>query len=71
MLHFLRRLKKRSTYAQWQRSLWVSLLVWWCIGTMALVVLKQNYQLEWAMGCLLGVIQAVSLNWAGNQIKTP
>ena len=69
MLQSLRSKKQRSTYQQWQRTLWLALLVWWCIGTIALVIMNQNYQWEWTIGCLLGALQAISLNWVGNQVK--
>lgn len=56
-------------YKKWQRSLWVSLLVWWCLGTLGLVLFKQTYQFEWALGCLLGGLQAGSLHWVAKQLK--
>ncbi|MCS6267666.1 MAG: hypothetical protein H2174_08890 [Vampirovibrio sp.] len=56
-------------YKKWQRSLWASLLVWWCLGTLALVLLKQTYQFEWALGCFLGGLQAGSLHWVAKQLK--
>jgi len=56
-------------YKKWQRSLWASLLVWWCLGTLGLVLFKQTYQFEWAFGCLLGGLQAGSLHWVAKQLK--
>ena len=51
-----------TIYQQWQRNLWVSLLVWWCLGSLTIVLLKQSYQWEWMLGCLLGGLQAGSLS---------
>jgi hypothetical protein len=57
------------TYRHWQQGVWFSLVGWWLIGFLCMLLFHWAYQWEWAIGCLLGGVQGISINWVANQLK--